>query len=76
MGDLRNKVDNMLEQDLVVEKDNDNAGEVEDTLPICVEKSKVFGSILKKPGIRRTSIKHVEFLENDGDDEEKGIRYY
>ena len=76
LEDLRDKVDNLVEQDLVAEKDNDDVGEVEETIPICVEKSKVFGSILKKPGLRRTSIKHVEFLENNGGDEEQGIRYY
>ena len=76
LEDLRDKVGNLVEQDLVAEKDNDDVGEVEETIPICVEKSKVFGSILKKPGLRRTSIKHVEFLENNGGDEEQGIRYY
>ena len=76
LEDLRDKVDNLVEQDPVAEKDNDDVRDVEETIPICVEKSKIFGSILKKPGLRRTSIKHVEFLENNGGDEEQGIRYY
>ena len=37
--------------------------------------SKHYGSILKRPGKKRTNIKHVEFLDNIGNDQER-IRYF
>jgi len=38
------------------------------------EKSMKFGSILKRPGNKRANIKHVEFLEDN--ENENGIRYF
>ena len=39
------------------------------------EESRQYGSILKRPGNKRKNIKHVEFLDNIGDDQENVIRY-
>ena len=42
----------------------------------ATDQSRLYGSILKRPGIKRMNIKHVEFLDNIGDDEDNRVRYF
>ena len=42
----------------------------------ATDQSRLYGSILKRPGIKRMNIKHVEFLDNVGDDEDNRVRYF
>ena len=44
--------------------------------PNVTDQSRQYGSILKRPGITRMNIKHVEFLDNIGDEEENRVRYF
>jgi len=82
-----NKVGNVIEHVSALkwadEHDNTEFGGDKENLSVNVIKeleekdnNKNYGSILKRPGKKRTNIKHVEFLDNIGDDEDSRVRYF
>ena len=60
---VRHGVDMLIKQ-FDVEEDKPNIEKDDNIKTIIVDDAKKYGSILKQPGKKRTSIKHVEFLEN------------
>lgn len=62
--------------DLNDKENNDDQINVKEEVfrDVKIDNTRHFGSILKRPGSKRLNIKHVEFLDNMGD-EEDGIRF-